>query len=179
MKVLILVFLMTVPVLSYGQGKRKGSDPSFIKGVRFSVAIVGSRRFGRGSSIPVKFRFKNTNKSRVYFYKHLGFGMGGFRITILDANNKWVRRNSIAENFPPGTFTKEDFQAIEPGKVFEDQFTINLNFYEIEPGDYSLIVSFLSPVPGERDVPNGLRVLTSDDLFEVKPIKFKVVRNVL
>jgi hypothetical protein len=173
MKGLILLLLLAVPFLNYGQGKR--SDPSLIKGVRFSVEVVGSRRFRREDSIPVKFRFKNTNKSRVYFFKHLGFGPGGFRVTILDANNKQPGRTVIAESFPPPLRSKEDFQAIEPGKSFEDRFTVDLMSYDIEPGDYSLIVSFLSPIPAASDVPSGLTVLTSDDFFEVKPIRFKVV----
>ena len=123
----------------------------------------------------LKFRFKNTNKSRVYFFKHLGFGPERFRISILDTNNRQVPRNFIAESFPPPLRSKDDFQAIEPGKSFEERITIPLHFYEIVPGDYTLTVSFLSPIPADRDVPTGLIVLTSDDFFRAKSIRFKVL----
>ena len=173
-KVLTLLFLMAAAFISHGQSKQETADTSLVKGVRFSVEIGGGGRFRRGDSIPVRFRFKNTNKSRVYLFKHLGLGIGGFRITILDSNNKAVPRNFIAESFPPTVWTKDDFRPIEPGKSFEDQITIPLEFYEIGPGDYSLIVSFLSPIPAASDVPSGLSILTSDDFFGAKPIKFKV-----
>jgi hypothetical protein len=173
MKVFILVLLLAIPFLSYGQDKTK-TDPSLVKGVRFSVELVGSARFKPGDSISVKVRLKNTNKTRVYLFKHLGLGIGGFRISILDANNRTVPRNFIAESFPPTVWTKDDFQSIEPGKSFEEQITIPLESYEIEPGDYSLIVSFLTPVPAASDVPSGLLILTSDDFFGAKPIRFKV-----
>jgi hypothetical protein len=175
MKVFLLVLLLAISSLSYGQDKPK-TDPSLVKGVRFSVELVGNERFKPGDAITLKLRLKNTNKSRVYLFKHLGLGIGGFRISILDANNRTVPRNFIAENFPPSVWTKNDFQPIEPGKLFEEQITIPLQFYEIEPGNYSLIVSFLTPVPAASDVPNGLTVLTSDDYFEAKPIRFKVTR---
>lgn len=173
MKIFILLLLMAVPVLS--QSKRDAEDPSLVKGVRFSVEIVGGNGFRRGDSIPVRFSLKNTKKSRIYLFKHLGFGPGGIRISILDANQRAVPRNFIAESFPPSVWTKEDFQPIEPGKSFEEQITISLKFYEIEPGNYSLIVSFLSPIPAASDVPSGLSILTSDDFFQAKPIKFRVL----
>ena len=175
MKILILVLLVAVPVLSHGQNKRNAVDTSLVKGVRFSVEIVGGNSFRRRDSIPVRFSLKNTNKSWIYLFKHLGFGPGGIRISILDSHNRAVPRNFIAESFPPSVWTKEDFQPIEPGKSFEEQIQIPLQFYEIEPGNYSLIVSFLSPIPAASDVPSGLSILTSDDFFQAKPIKFRVL----
>lgn len=176
-KILTLLLLVAVPALSHAQSKRESTDPSLVKGVRLSVEIVGGDGFRRGDSIPVRFNLKNTNKSRIYLFKHFGFGPGGIRISILDANNRAVPRNFIAESFPPAVWTKEDFQPIEPGKSFEEQIQIPLQFYEIEPGNYSLILSFLSPIPAASDVPSGLSILTSDDFFQAKPIKFRVLRR--
>lgn len=176
--ILIALMLLTATAgsrASYGQDNAKAPDTTLVKGVRFSVELIGSERIKLRDVISVKLRLKNTNKSRVYIFKHLGFGPGGFRIAILDANNRGVRPNFIAESFPRPLKSKDDFQAIEPGKSFEEQFTIPLDFYEIVPGDYSLIVSFLSPVPAASEVPSGLKVLTSDDYFEAKPIRFKVL----
>ena len=175
---LISLMLLTTPAgarTAYGQKQAKEEDPSFLKGVRFSVQLIGSARLKPQDVISLKFSFKNTNKSRVYFFKHLGFGPGGFRISILDANNKQVPRKVIAESFPPPLGSKDDFQAIEPGKAFEEPLPIPLQSYEIGPGDYTLTVSFLSPVPDKRDVPSGLLVLTSSDFFRAKPIRFKVL----
>lgn len=175
MKVFILALLIAIPFVTYRQDKREESDPSVVKGVRFSVELVGKELYRQRDSIPLKLRLENTNKSRIYLFKHLGFGPGGFRISIVDANNRGVRPNFIAESFPPPVWTKNDFQAIEPGKSFEQQIQLNLQFYDIEPGDHTLFVSFLSPVPAAVDVPSGLSILTSSDYFEAKPIKFKVL----
>ena len=172
---LVLLMLHAGSGASFGQDNAKASDSSLVKGMRFSVELTGSKRFKPHGVILVKLRLKNTSRSRIYIFKHLGFGPGGFRVTILDSNNWGVRPNLIRESFPPPIGSKDDFQAIEPGKSFEEEFTIPLDFYEIVPGNYSLIVSFLSPVPALSDVPSGLKVLTSDDYFEAKPIGFKVL----
>lgn len=158
-----------------GQEKEKAPDSSVIKGMRLSAELVGSDVLNPEQSITIKLKLENTSKSRVYLHKQLGLGPGGFRIGIRDANNSWVPPKLIRETFPSPAVSKEDLQAIEPGKSIEQQLQILLDHYEIMPGDYTLEVAYVSPVAPE-DAMKGLIVLTSDDgKLEAKEIRFKVL----
>ena len=177
--VLITLALLVSPAssrVSCGQDQMKEQEASFVKkGLRLSVELVGSELLKPREAITVKLKLKNTSKSPVYIYKRLGFGPAGFRVTILDANNSWVRPTVIAESFPDPVISKDDLQAIEAGKSIEQQIQIPLDFYEITPGDHSLKIAYISPV-AEDAVPSGLTVLTSSDgKLEAKPIRFKVL----
>lgn len=61
-----------------------------VKGLQLSVELVGDDLFRPSENITIKFKLKNTGKSPVYIHKQLGFGPGGFRLSILDANDQWV-----------------------------------------------------------------------------------------
>ena len=100
---IILIMLMLILALGYsgvscGQDQAKEEESLFVKkGLRLSVELVGSEILKPREAITVKLELKNTSKSPVYIYKRLGFGPAGFRVTILDANNRWVRPTFIAE----------------------------------------------------------------------------------
>lgn len=158
-----------------GQENAKAPDSSVIKGLRLSAELVGNHVVNPEQSITIKLKLENTSKSPVYLHKQLGLGPGGFRIGIRDANNSWVPPKLIRETFPAPAVSKEDLQAIEPGKSIEQQLHILLDHYEIFPGDYTLEVAYVSPVAPE-DALKGLIVLTSDDgQLEAKGIRFKVL----
>jgi hypothetical protein len=71
--------------------------------------------------------------------------------------------------------TKDDLQAIDGGKSIEESIDIALSHYEITPGDFTLKISYISPVASDA-VPTGLTVLTaSDGALEAKAIRFKVI----
>lgn len=71
--------------------------------------------------------------------------------------------------------SKDDLQAIQPGKSIEQQIQIPLDFYEIAPGDHSLKIGYVSPVTADA-IPSGLTVLTSNEgKLEAKPLRFKVL----
>lgn len=172
---LVLAMLSVESPANGEQTKPKDQESALVKGLRLSAEMVGSELFTPQDIITIKLKLENTGKSRVYIHKQLGFGAGGFRLSILDANNKRVPPNVIRESLPTPVLSKDDLQAIEPGKCIEEQIEIPLPMYEITPGDYSLRVLYISPVAADA-VPRGLMVLTSDDdKLEAKPIKFKVL----
>jgi hypothetical protein len=176
---ILTAFVLVVPAPDFradgGQEKAKDSDSSVIKGLRLSVELVGDELFHPKNTITIKVKLKNTSKAPVYLHKQLGIGPGGFRITILDANNSWVPPNIIRETFPTPALSKEDLQAIEPGKAIEQEIDIALFHYEMMPGHYTLKVAYVSPVAPE-DATRGLTVLFSEDgKLEAKPIRFKIL----
>lgn len=177
-KVAILMLVWVVSVHSPVNGKQdkpKDQESPVVKGLRLSTELVGSELLTLRDTITVKLKLENTGKSRVYIHKQLGFGVGGFRVAIVDANNGRVSPRFIAESFPTPVESKDDLQAIEPGKSIEEQINIPLHMYDITPGDYTLRLLYISPVAADA-VPKGLTALTSsDDTLEAKPIKFKVL----
>ena len=128
--------------------KQTGSTDrySVIKGLRLTSELVGDELFYREEAIIIKLKIENTGKSPVYIHTQPGLGPGGFRITISDANNSWVRPNFIRETFPTVVHGKADLRAIEPAKAIEEQLQILLDQYEIAPGDHTLEVAYVSPV---------------------------------
>jgi hypothetical protein len=172
---LVLVMVSADSFANCKQAKSKDPQTPIAKGLRLSVELVGSELLKPGGSIAVKFKLENTGKSPVYISKQLGFGAGGFRVAIVDANNNPVPPNFIRENFPAPVLSKDDLQAIDPGKSIQQQIEIPLEMYNITPGDYSLRVLYISPVAADA-VTGGLTVLSSDDdALEAKPITFKVL----
>jgi hypothetical protein len=172
---LVLAMLSVDSPANREQNKPKDQESSLVKELRLSAEMVGGELYSRQDSITIKLKLENTGKSRVYIHKQLGFGAGGFRLSIVDANNHRVPPNVIRESLPTPALSKDDLQAIEPGKCIEEQIEVSLPMYEITPGDYSLRVLYISPVAADA-VPRGLTALTSDDdALEAKPIKFKVL----
>lgn len=176
--VILIVFVSGIAAPNFwanrGQEKAKGPDSS-VKGLRLSAELVGDELFNPKETIRVKLKLENTSKSPVYLHKQLGIGAGGFRITILDTNNSWVPPNFVRETFPTPVYSKEDLQAIEPGKHVEQQIDILLDHYTIAPGDYTLKIAYVSPVAPE-EATKGLTVLLSEDgTLEAKPIPFVVL----
>lgn len=172
----LVMAMLSVPSPANGeQDKPKDQESSVVKGLRLSTELVGSELLKPQGIITVKLKLENTGKSRVYIHKELGFGIGGIRVAIVDANNNRVAPNLIAESFPTPVRNEEDLQAIEPGKCIDEQINIHLIDYEIAPGDYTLRILYISPVAANL-VPKGLTALTSaDKTLEAKPIKFKVL----
>jgi hypothetical protein len=172
--VILISLVLLVARAGCGQEQAK-EESSLVKGLRLSVELVGSELLKPRNIITVKLKLENTTKSPVYICKRLGFGPAGFRVTILDSDNRWVRPTFIAESFPDPVLSKDDLQPIEPGKSIEEQVQIPLDFYEIAPGDHTLKIGYVSPVAVDA-VPSGLIALTSDDgKLEGKPIRFKVL----
>ncbi len=170
-----LVIMPPVFRADCGQEKAKDSNSGVKKGLRLSAELVGDELFNPGETMTIKVKLENTSKSRVYLHKQLGLGSGGFRITILDANNSWVPPNFIRETFPTPVLSKDDLQAIEPGKAIEQKIDIVLQHYEMVPGDYTLKVAYVSPVAPDVAT-NGLTVLTSQDgKLDAKPMRFKIL----
>jgi hypothetical protein len=177
-KAIVIAFILIIaPTDFQGQSAEKElQDPESVavKGLRF-FAEVERELFRPTSTISVKLKLENTGKSPVYIHKQLGFGAGGFRLTILDDGNRRVPPNMLAETLPTPVLSKEDLQAINPGKSIEEKIDVRLLDYEITPGDYTLKIRYVSPVAIDA-VPTGLIVLTSNDgPLEAKPIRFKVL----
>lgn len=178
-KAIVITLVLTVASAGFqaksGQGKPEESASVTVKkGLQLS-AEVDRELYKPTSIISVKLKLENTGKKPVYIQKQLGFGPAGFRFSILDDNNRWVPPNMLAETSPTPVLSKEDLQAIDPGKYIEETISLRLLDYEITPGDYTLKIKYVSPVAVDA-VPTGLTVLTSDDgSLEAKPIRFKVL----
>ena len=174
---IILVFVFAIAPAGFAAeyGQDEHSDVVVKKGLKLSAELEGTELFNPKGNLPIKLKLENTGSSPTYIYKELGFGPAGLRISILDANNNWVPRSLIAERFPSPVLTKDDLQAIDGGKSIEESIDIALSHYEITPGDYTLRISYISPVALDA-VPSGLKVLTSSDgALEAKAIRFKVM----
>jgi hypothetical protein len=178
MVILMMFALGMVPPIFRADSRQeeaKGPESSIKKGLRFSAELVGHEVFNPRETMTIKVKLENTSKSRVYLHKQLGLGSGGFRITILDANNNWVPPNFIRETFPTPVLSKDDLQAVEPGKAIEQKIDIALQHYEILPGEYTLKVVYVSPVAPEVST-KRLTVLTSQDgQLEAKTMRFKIL----
>ena len=173
----VFALVITLPYfpVNSGQEKAKDSDSSVIKGTRLSAELVDDDLFNLGDTIAIKLKLENTGKSPVYMHRQLGFGAGGFRITMVDANNDWVPPKFIRESFPTPAVSKEDLQVIEPGKAIEQRIEILLDHYEVGAGDYTLKIAYVSPVKPDA-VPRGLIELSSEDgKLQAKPIRFKIL----
>jgi hypothetical protein len=162
--------------LKHGQDKPKESDLSTKKGLRLSAALEGEL-FTPKSILSVKLEIKNESKSTVYIYKQLGFGPGGFRLTILDANNSWVPPNLIRETFPDPVLSKEDLKTIGPGKSIEETIEIHLRDYEITPGDHTLKIEYVSPVAPSPVTDGHVVLMAGDGPLKAKDIRFKVLAS--
>lgn len=98
----VFALVITLPYfpVNSGQEKAKDSDSSVIKGTRLSAELVDDDLFNLGDTIAIKLKLENTGKSPVYMHKQLGFGAGGFRITMVMRTMIGFLRNSSENRFP-------------------------------------------------------------------------------
>ena len=179
----LCVVLVSVPDFVRAQtpqGKGQPSDdPAVKKDVRFTAELLNGGRFWPESNLSIKLKLENIGKTKVYLYKEFGFGPAGFRVALIDKDDRELRPTGVlAESFPMPVETTKDLQVIEPGKAIENVIQIQLSNYDVTPGDYSLVIDYLSPVDAAVPATRGLKVLTfSDGLLEAKVIRFKVSGN--
>jgi len=174
---LVFVLVGTHGKLS-AQGERDDQQerklPVVRKGLLLSTELVGER-FKQDGILKLRVKLENTGDKPICIHKQLGFGAGGFRLTITDDKGRWIPPRFARDTFPAPVQSKADLQTIQPEKSIEQEITIDLSDYAVTPGDYVLMLKYISPVPVDA-VTGDIRALTSDDgALEAKPIRFKVV----
>ena len=133
--------------------------------------------YAANDSVDLTVTLENVGQSDFYIYRNVEWGWAGIGFKLFDANGNMVRpRQHSIPLPPPPVYDKSQLVGLAKGYFYGTHLVLDLTHYALEPGAYSIEVSYRSNY--REDSGFGLPILTfADGEFVGNRIQIEVHSN--